>query len=318
MPAEEIGRRARRPGCQVDPCYLWSIANFFLLGRKIMAMVDPQARRPRGHRRRCSTSGSGPRSPTGATAPARRGTRARRTPYDDATVAALLDGVAPIDDDEHRTAGEAVQRHARQPPLPALLRHPGRLRRHRARTRCPGSPAARCSCATSTGWPRATSPGRRSPRTCRTTTSPRRSCSTTCSARSPTSARRTTRPRTTSTASSAFGLYTTDGLPPGRAPAGAGRRARRHRGRGAQGAGPALPQHRRHGPGREDPGRRLRVLHASSAPSPRSPASPTSSTGPCPATCPSRSTSSCRRCRARTPASPRTRPTTSSTRRMPP
>ena len=37
MPAEEIGRRARRPGCQVDPCYLWSIANFYLLGRKIMA-----------------------------------------------------------------------------------------------------------------------------------------------------------------------------------------------------------------------------------------------------------------------------------------
>ncbi|MEQ1787898.1 MAG: hypothetical protein ABL966_12655, partial [Acidimicrobiales bacterium] len=46
MPAEEIGRRARRPGCQVDPCYLWSIANFFLLGRKIMAMVDPQGDDP--------------------------------------------------------------------------------------------------------------------------------------------------------------------------------------------------------------------------------------------------------------------------------
>ena len=41
MPAEEIGRRARRPGCQVDSCYLWSIANFALLGRNIMAMVDP-------------------------------------------------------------------------------------------------------------------------------------------------------------------------------------------------------------------------------------------------------------------------------------
>ena len=46
MPAEEVGRRARRPGCQVDPCYLWSIANFFLLGRKIMAMVDPQGDDP--------------------------------------------------------------------------------------------------------------------------------------------------------------------------------------------------------------------------------------------------------------------------------
>ncbi|MDQ6696648.1 MAG: hypothetical protein M3Z46_04230, partial [Actinomycetota bacterium] len=29
MPAEEIGRRARRPGVQVNTVYLWSIANFF-------------------------------------------------------------------------------------------------------------------------------------------------------------------------------------------------------------------------------------------------------------------------------------------------
>ena len=78
MPAEEVGRRARRPGCQVDPCYLWSIANFFLLGRKIMAMVDPQGDDPAAHRAPSSTSGSAPRSRTGATAPARRGTPAPR------------------------------------------------------------------------------------------------------------------------------------------------------------------------------------------------------------------------------------------------
>jgi hypothetical protein len=47
MPAEEIGRRARVPGCQVDTCYLWSIANFWLLGRKIMSMVDPSGDDPR-------------------------------------------------------------------------------------------------------------------------------------------------------------------------------------------------------------------------------------------------------------------------------
>src|SRR5882724_5716759 len=41
LPAEEIGRRARRPGCQVDTCYLWSIANFPLVGRKVFAMLDP-------------------------------------------------------------------------------------------------------------------------------------------------------------------------------------------------------------------------------------------------------------------------------------
>ena len=52
-------------------------------------------------------------------------------PYDDATVDALLAGAAPIADDEHRARRQAVQRHPRQLPVPALLRHPGRLRRHR-------------------------------------------------------------------------------------------------------------------------------------------------------------------------------------------
>ena len=43
LPAEEIGRRARRPGCRINTVSLWSIANFWLLGRKVMAMVDPGA-----------------------------------------------------------------------------------------------------------------------------------------------------------------------------------------------------------------------------------------------------------------------------------
>jgi len=102
MPAEEIGRRARRPGCQVDPCYLWSIANFFLLGRKIMAMVDPAgddpveaatvldfweraalAHRADGTRQAWDTGSS--------------------RIYDDTTVAALLAGAMDISDDEHRS-----------------------------------------------------------------------------------------------------------------------------------------------------------------------------------------------------------------------
>jgi hypothetical protein len=41
MPAEQIGAQARRPGCQVDTCYLWSIANFVLVGRKVFGMLDP-------------------------------------------------------------------------------------------------------------------------------------------------------------------------------------------------------------------------------------------------------------------------------------
>ena len=103
MPAEEIGRRARRPGCQVDPCYLWSIANFFLLGRKIMAMVDPAGDDPEAtatvldfwERAALAYRADGTRQAwdTGTS-----------TIYDDATVAALLAGTVPIEDHEHRAA----------------------------------------------------------------------------------------------------------------------------------------------------------------------------------------------------------------------
>lgn len=41
MPAEEIGRRGRRPGSQVNTVFLWSIANFYLVGRKVFTQFDP-------------------------------------------------------------------------------------------------------------------------------------------------------------------------------------------------------------------------------------------------------------------------------------
>jgi len=102
MPAEEIGRRARRPGCQVDPCYLWSIANFFLIGRRIYAMLDPSRDRPEDvayvldfwERAALAYRGDGTRQAwdTGTS-----------RIYDDAIVARLLEGVEPIVDDEHRS-----------------------------------------------------------------------------------------------------------------------------------------------------------------------------------------------------------------------
>ena len=67
------------------------------------------------------------------------------------------------------------------------------------------------------------------------------------------------------------------------------RRDRRHRRAPCAGAVGALPQHRGDGPRREDPLRRLRVLHVPATVRRTSPASPTSSTGPCRATFPSRS-----------------------------
>ena len=101
MPAEEIGRRARTPGCQVDTCYLWSIANFPLVGRNVFGMVDPSldtvdrmhtildfweraalAYRADGTRQAWDTKSA--------------------TPYDDALVATLINGCTAIDDADER------------------------------------------------------------------------------------------------------------------------------------------------------------------------------------------------------------------------
>jgi hypothetical protein len=46
MPADEIGRAGRRPGSNVNTVYLWSIANFYLLGRKIITAIDPSLDNP--------------------------------------------------------------------------------------------------------------------------------------------------------------------------------------------------------------------------------------------------------------------------------
>jgi len=96
LPAEEIGRRARRPGCRVNTVSLWSIANFWLLGRKVISMVDPNAtddveaahtvldfweRAARGFR----ADGTLQAWDTSAAAV-----------YDDAVLAQLRDGAAPV------------------------------------------------------------------------------------------------------------------------------------------------------------------------------------------------------------------------------
>jgi hypothetical protein len=104
MPAEEIGRRARRPGCQVDSCYLWSIANFFLLGRKIMSMIDPSADDPVGTATVLDFWERAALAYRGDDGTRQAWDTGTATPYDDATVAALLAGVTPIVDDEQRSS----------------------------------------------------------------------------------------------------------------------------------------------------------------------------------------------------------------------
>jgi hypothetical protein len=104
MAAEEIGRRARRPGCQVDTCYLWSIANFWLVGRNVLLQVDPASANPPDaadtvldfweRAAMAYRGGDGTRQAwdTGTA-----------TPYGDDVVARLLDGVVPIGSEEERS-----------------------------------------------------------------------------------------------------------------------------------------------------------------------------------------------------------------------
>lgn len=102
MPAEEIGRRARRPGCQVDSCYLWSVANFFLLGRKIMAMLDPAADDPEDTATVLQFWERAAMAYRGGDGTRQAWDTGTARPYDAELVDRLLAGVTAITDDEQR------------------------------------------------------------------------------------------------------------------------------------------------------------------------------------------------------------------------
>jgi hypothetical protein len=102
MPAEEIGLRARRPGCQVDTCYLWSVSNFFLLGRKIMTMFDPGGDDPANTAAVLDFWERAAMAYRGGDGTRQAWDTGTSTPYPDDLVAMLLTGVAPIIDDDHR------------------------------------------------------------------------------------------------------------------------------------------------------------------------------------------------------------------------
>src|SRR5205807_3547212 len=46
LPAEEIGRSGHRPGVQINAVYLWSVANFYLVGRKFLTEFQLAADSP--------------------------------------------------------------------------------------------------------------------------------------------------------------------------------------------------------------------------------------------------------------------------------
>jgi hypothetical protein len=102
MPAEEIGRRARRPGCQVDTCYLWSIANFPLTGRKVFSMVDQSLDTPDRLHTILDFWERGAMAYRGGDGTRQAWDTGSATPYDGAIVAELLDGTIRIDDPDER------------------------------------------------------------------------------------------------------------------------------------------------------------------------------------------------------------------------
>lgn len=99
MPADEIGRRARRPGCRVNTVYLWSVVNFWLIGRKVWEMVDPASAHDLANARdvfefweRAALSfrgGDGTRHAADTSTV---------TPYSTSIIEQLLAGVTPVDD----------------------------------------------------------------------------------------------------------------------------------------------------------------------------------------------------------------------------
>lgn len=109
MPAEAIGRGARRPGCRVNAVHLWSQANIYLTGRKLLAGLHPLGVVP---------DFDDDPEPTFAVldfwrraAAAYRGddgtlqawdAGGSNTPYDAAVVSTLVAGAEPVDGDASR------------------------------------------------------------------------------------------------------------------------------------------------------------------------------------------------------------------------
>ena len=98
MPAEEIGRRARVPGCQVDSCFLWSIANFPLVGRLVFAGLDPVRDTPERLLPILDFWDRAAAAYRGGDGTRQAWDTGTNTPYDDATIATLLDHAVDVDD----------------------------------------------------------------------------------------------------------------------------------------------------------------------------------------------------------------------------
>jgi hypothetical protein len=103
-PAEEIGRAGRRPGSRINAVHLWSIANIYLTGRKVLSGTRPDidtAERTRTvlefwERAALAYRGDGNRQAWDAGFVLQ--------PYDDDVIDQLMAGVTPVESAEDRSA----------------------------------------------------------------------------------------------------------------------------------------------------------------------------------------------------------------------
>lgn len=103
LPAEEVGLAGHRPGSNVNAVYLWSIANFFLVGRKAITQMDPSLDDPEAaftvldfwERAALAFRGDGTRQAADAGDVVR--------PYPTEVIDALMAGVVPVADADLRS-----------------------------------------------------------------------------------------------------------------------------------------------------------------------------------------------------------------------
>jgi hypothetical protein len=101
LPAEQIGLVGHRPGTEINSVHLWSIANFWLLGRKVMVGFDPSLDDPRAahtvldfwERAALAFRGDGTRQAWDTSS---------CRPYDQPVIDQLMAGVTLVDDPDQR------------------------------------------------------------------------------------------------------------------------------------------------------------------------------------------------------------------------
>ncbi len=131
LPAEKIALAGHRPGTEINSVHLWSIANFWLLGRKILTSLDPSLDDPAAaftvldfwERAALAYRADGTRQAwdDGAC-----------RPFGADVIADVAGGRGPRHRRGRAGPHHPVQRHRGQPPVPHVVRHPLGHRRHRA------------------------------------------------------------------------------------------------------------------------------------------------------------------------------------------